>query len=86
MTKETVKKAIELDREIRELKKYARVVLNGNYNRLVFHIEAAGRLQYNNTISWDEPLNIFVDKRHNKRLFAVIDEIIAELEKELEEL
>ena len=86
MTTETVKKAIELDSEIRELKQYARVVLNGNYNRLVFHIEAVGKLQYNDAISWNEPLDIFVDKRHNKRLFAVIDEIIAELEKELEEL
>lgn len=86
MTAETVKKAIELDSEIRELKQYARVVSNGNYNRLAFYIEAAGKLQYDNAVSWDEPLNIFVDKRHNKRLFAVIDEIIAELEKELEEL
>ena len=86
MTAETVKKAIELDSEIRELKQYARVVSNGNYNRLAFYIEAAGKLQYDNAVSWDEPLNIFVDKRHNKRLFTVIDEIIAELEKELEEL
>ena len=87
MTAETVKKAIELDSEIRELKQYARVVLNGNYNKLEFHIKSAGKLQYNNAVTWfEEPLNIIVDKRHNKRLLAVVEKIIAELEKELEEL
>lgn len=86
MKRETVKRAIELDSEIRELKQYAHAVMNVHYDKLVFRIEVKGKYISEHGFFPETPVNIYVDKRHNKRLLAVVDEIIAELEKELEEL
>lgn len=85
MKRQDAEKAIKLVNEITSLKQYVKMTKNYNTKCMTFRIMGLDN-SIVNPFSPVPPLYIEIDNRHNKRLLAVVDEIIAELEKELEEL
>ena len=76
----TVEKANKILEEIRELEK-CRKIAKEEFFKNSAHFELCSKKYYT-----DSGIRAHIPKRYNKRLLSVVDEIIAELKDELENI